>query len=243
MDNYKFAADWVHKEANGDALRVLDYGCGTGQILRHLRNCGQDAWGCDAFYEGGDHSSEIPPDLRPYIRRMVGDTIPYEDASFDVVLSNQVLEHVPDMEAALTEIARVLKVAGLSFHMFPDSGVWREGHCGIPFLHWFPKNTKTRVYYAAALRSMGLGYFTQGKTILGWSRDFCEWLDRWVYYRSICEIHERFDRIIGRTRHAEEDLLHARLAGRLDVVPKALQRLIVRKLAGVVLVSRKGSHA
>ena len=241
MDNYKFASEWVRKQANGDALRVLDYGCGAGVIVGHLRNCGQDAWGCDVFYEGGDYSSQIPLDLRPYIRRMVGDAIPYEDASFDVVLSNQVFEHVPDMETALDEIARVLKVDGLSFHMFPDSGVWREGHCGIPFLHWFPKNSKARIYYAAALRSMGLGHFTKGKTIIGWSRDFCEWLDRWTYYRPLSEIHERFGRIIGSTRHAEEDLLHARFAGRFDVIPTALQRLIVRKMAGLVLVSRKAA--
>jgi len=76
-----------------------------------LREQELDAWGCDVFYEGGDSSSQIPVELRPYIRRMAGDANPYDDVSFDVVLSNQVFEHVPDMEAALIEIARVLKPA------------------------------------------------------------------------------------------------------------------------------------
>ena len=239
MNNYEFCADWVHKHAAGRPLRVLDYGCGSGQIVRLLREHGLDAWGCDVFYEGGDYSPQIPMELQPYIHRMLGNAIPHSDASFDVVLSNQVFEHVPDMEAALIEIGRVLKADGIAFNLFPDRGVWREGHCGIPFLHWFPKKTNARIYYTALLRSLGLGYFTKGKTIMGWSRDFCTWLDRWTYYRSLAEIHAHFGRIIGQTRHAEEDLLHARFDGRLDGLPRSLQRLIVRKMAGLVLVSVK----
>jgi len=89
------------------------------------------------------------------------------------------------------------------------------------------------------MRSLGLGHFTQGKTIMGWSRNFCVWLDRWTYYRTSAEIHERFGRIIGQTQHAEEDLLHARFDGRFDAIPRNLQRFIVRKMAGLVLVSVK----
>jgi len=237
MNNYEFAADWVHRHAAGRPIRALDYGCGAGQTVRLLRERQLDAWGCDVYYEGGDSSPQIPDELRPYIRRMAGNIIPYEHASFDVVLSNQVFEHVPDLEAALSEIARVLKPGGVSLNLFPDRGVWREGHCGIPFLHWFPKNTKPRIYYAALLRSLGLGHFTQGKTVMGWSRDFCAWLDRWTYYRKSGEIDACFDRTIGPTRHAEEDLLHARFAGRFDAVPRSLQRFIVRKMAGLVLFS------
>lgn len=241
MDNYQFAADWAQRHRTGPATRVLDYGCGAGQIVRLLREQGLDAWGCDVYYEGGDSSSLVPVDLRSFVRRMAGDAIPYDDASFDIVLSNQVFEHVPDIEAALVEIARVLKPGGVSLNLFPDRGVWREGHCGVPFLHWFPKNTKPRIYYAALLRSLGLGHFTRGKTIMGLSRDFCVWLDRWTYYRSLTEIHEHFGRAIGHTRHAEEDLLHARFDGRFDVMPRSLQRFIVRKMAGLVLVSVKGA--
>jgi SAM-dependent methyltransferase len=241
MDNYQFAANWVRKHAPNRSARVLDYGCGAGQIVRLLRAQGLDASGCDVFYEGGDYSSEIPAELQPFIRRMAGGTIPYDDMSFDVVLSNQVFEHVPDMEGALVEIARVLKPSAVSLNLFPDRGVWREGHVGIPFLHWFPKNSKPRIYYAALLRTLGLGYFKQGKTIMGWSRDACVWLDNWTYYRSLAEVHEHFGRTIGQTRHAEEVLLDARLDGRLEMIPKWLQRFIVRKMAGNVLVSVKAA--
>jgi len=171
---------------------------------------------------------------------MAGDVIPFDSGAFDLVLSNQVFEHVPDMEVAVHEIARVLRPGGIALNVFPDRGVWREGHCGIPFLHWFPKHSRVRLYYAATLRALGMGYFKKDLSVMRWSRDFCEWLDKWTYYRSRREILERFNRLIGTTAHAEEDWLRARFDGKLDALPVALQRLIVRKVAGVVLVSTCG---
>jgi len=242
VNNYEFVAEWVGRQCATRQARVLDYGCGAGQVVELLRARGIDGWGCDVFYEGGDSSPLIRPELTQYIRRMANTTIPYEESSFDIVLSNQVFEHVPDMEAALVEIARVLKPGGVALNLFPDRGVWREGHSGIPFLHWFPKGTRARVYYAATLRTLGLGHFKADKTIMGWSRGFCEWLDQWTYYRPLAEIRECFGRVIGKTTHAEEQQLHARFDGRFDTLPTALQRLIVRKMAGLVLVSVKGAH-
>ncbi len=239
MNTYGFVVDWVVRQLAGRQGRVLDYGCGAGQIVQLLRTRDVDAWGCDVFYGGGDYSSQIPAGLQPFIRRMQGTAIPYEDSGFDIVLSNQVFEHVPNMEAALHEIARVLKPVGIALNVFPDCGIWREGHCGIPFLHWFPKGTTPRIYYAACMRALGLGLCTEGKTIMSWSRNFCDWLDKWTYYRSLAEIHEHFNRIIGKTAHAEEEWLHARFSGRFDILPTTLQRLIVRKMGGLALVSVK----
>jgi hypothetical protein len=127
--------------------------------------------------------------------------------------------------------------------VFPDRGVWREGHCGVPFLHWFPKSSRPRVYYAALMRSLGAGAHKQGKTVLQWSRDVCTWLDRWTYYRSSQEIHATFARYFAATGHVEQLWFDARLAGRGRGVPTTLQRLIVRKLAGMVLVSTQPRHA
>lgn len=237
MDNYEFVAQWVKGRLGGRSGRVLDYGCGAGQIVGLMRARGVDAWGCDVFYGGGDYSTQIPAAVRPFIKRIEGAAIPFAEAEFDIVVSNQVFEHVPDMESVLQEIARVLKPGGFALNLFPDNRGWREGHCGIPFLHWFPKGTKLRVYYAALLRAAGLGYFKEGRTIMGWSRNFCDWLDKWTFYRSHEEILERFSRVIGETKHADEEWLRARLGSRCDVIPGFLQRFIVRKLGCMTLVS------
>ncbi|MFO1468925.1 MAG: class I SAM-dependent methyltransferase [Steroidobacteraceae bacterium] len=183
MTNYEFCAWWVERQRPGADAQVLDYGCGAGQIVTLLRARGIDARGCDVFYEGGDYSAQVQVELLgAAIRRMGEDgTIPFPDASFDLIVNNQVMEHVLDLDRVLSEIARVLKPGGRVLSLFPDRGVWREGHCGIPFLHWFPKRSRPPgSQYAAVLRAAGLGNHKQGKSILHMGEDFCIWLDRWT---------------------------------------------------------------
>lgn len=237
MDNYEFVAQWV--ESRRPHGPILDYGCGAGQIVGLLRARGISAFGCDVFYGGGDCSSRLPEAVRPFIKRIENGVIPFPDKTFSFVVSNQVFEHVPDMEAALREIARVLTPGGLALNLFPDRSVWREGHCGIPFLHRFPKHSSARVYYAAAFRALGFGYHKGTKSIMQWSREFCAWLDDWTYYRSYATILESFSRIIGSTHRAEDEWFRARLGRGAAVLPRPLQRFVTRKLAGLELVSAK----
>ena len=227
MDTYDFVTEWA---AAKRPTRVLDYGCGAGQIVKRLRARGIDAVGCEVFYDGGDYSKNVPQDLWPFIRRMEGDRIPFEDKSFDLVLSNQVFEHVPDMDIALAEIARVLKPAGVAVNVFPDAGVWQEGHCLVPFAHWFRKRSKVRFYYVLAFRLLGFGSYKKGKTRIAWARHKCDWLDKWTYYRPLPYIVERFNKFIGQTHMEDEKWFSARFGGKFDFLPLPLQRFIVRKI-------------
>ena len=243
MDIYSFCVQWAVDHAHGRPIRVLDYGCGAGTIVTALRGRGIDAFGCDVYYDGGDYSSAVDPAvLGTTIRRMERGTIPFDASSFDAVINNQVLEHVEDLDAVLAEIARVLRPGGTVFSLFPDAGVWREGHCGIPFLHWFPKGSALRVYYAAALHQCGLGYHRENKTAMQWSRDFCHWLDQWTHYRSARQINASFQAQFCALRPLEEKFLRDRLGARaylLRPFPLGLQRLIVRKLGGLMFEARK----
>ncbi len=243
MNNYEFCANWVLDNEHGENPRVLDYGCGAAETVQELRRRDVDAFGCDVFYEGGDYSRSIPPDfLGDIVRRMEGDKIPFDSESFDFVCSNQVMEHVDDLESVLAEVQRVLKPGGLFLSLFPDKGVWREGHCGIPFLHWFPKGSRSRVYYAAAVRTVGFGYHKGEKGVMRWSQEFCEWLDEWTHYRTRQEIDSTYHKFFCEIWHIEEYWLQRRLAGREKItawLPPSTQRLMVRKLAGLVFVARK----
>lgn len=227
MDNYEFCADFAARHGK----RVLDYGCGSGRIVELLLKRNVDAYGCDVFYEGGDYSPHVRPTLASRIKRMEGDRIPFPDSFFDAVTHNQVFEHVPDIHLAASEIARVLKPGGLMLGLFPDRSVWREGHCGVPFLHWFPKGSAARVYYALAFRTLGFGYHHGNKTRLQWSQEFCAWLDAWTYYRSYREIREAFSRHFGQPTHIEPQWLDARLRVPL---PDTIKTAIVHRLAGLV---------
>jgi SAM-dependent methyltransferase len=243
MDNYEFCARWVLERARGKSLRVLDYGCGAGEIVKELRRRGVEAFGCEVFYEGGDYSKSLAPELPGgVVVRMEGNTIPFDGASFDLVVNNQVMEHVENLDGALAEISRVLRPGGAVLSLFPDGGVWREGHCGIPFLHWFPKRSRLRVHYAAACRAAGLGYHKGDKSVMRWSRDFCDWLDNWTHYRTRREIDAAYDKHFRDVRHIEDYWLQSRLTGlkkAAALLPAPAQRLLVRKLAGLIFVAHK----
>ena len=64
-----------------------------------------------------------PPGDRSYRVVAVGERLPFRDAQFDGVFSINVLEHVTDLEAVLSESARVLEDGGLWLAITPN-GNW-----------------------------------------------------------------------------------------------------------------------
>jgi SAM-dependent methyltransferase len=239
VNNYEFCAQFAQKAANGRAgFKVLDYGCGAGQIIGLMRAAGLEAAGCEAFYEGDDCSSRTPQNLRPYISRMQGDRAPFDDASFDLVINNQVLEHVKDLDIVVQEIGRILRPGGICLSLFPDDSVWREGHCGIPFLHWFPKRTTPRIYYAFVLSSLIFRYHKGARSPLQWSRDVCRWLDDWCYYRPYGDISATFAKHLSPPAHIEPEWFVARRS-QARFIPAALRQMVAHKMAGMVFVTKK----
>ena len=93
-----------------------------------------------------------------------------------------------------------------------------------------------------AMRMLGFGYFTESRSVRQWSESFCTWLDDWTHYRSRAELDYRFARHFGPPRAREDHWLARRLAGRhlpLVLMPRALRRLLVRKLACLVFEVEK----
>jgi hypothetical protein len=77
---------------------------------------------------------------------------------------------------------------------------------------------------------------------MGWSQDFCEWLDKWTCYRTQQEIDTSYNKYFCDTRHIEDDWLQKRLGNKKSLVswlPSSVQQLVVKKLAGIVFVSKK----
>jgi SAM-dependent methyltransferase len=98
--------------------RILEVGAGTGQQALALS---QRGFSVEAI--------EIP-DSNYATTRVFGITdydgrhIPFPDASFDIVFSSNVLEHVPDLVQMHAEIRRVLKPGGHAVHVLPTHA-WR----------------------------------------------------------------------------------------------------------------------
>jgi SAM-dependent methyltransferase len=243
MDNYEYCADYAERLAAGRAIRVLDYGCGAGQIVAALCRRSIDAFGCDIFYDGGSYESNVPAELRTSrILKMQDDAIPFPSEHFDLVINNQVLEHVPDLRGVVREMARVLKPGGIVLSLFPDKSIWFEGHCGLPFLHRLPPNSSFAVAYAFACRCAGLGYFTEGKSRFRWAVDFCDWLSKWTYYRSRTEIETCFGQVFEPPQFLEPDWIRRRFGNRIHFLahlPDAMLRFVAHKRAGLVFQCRK----
>ncbi len=88
--------------------RVLEVGCGTGLILERIARVAERA-------EGIDLSPGMLEQARQRglsVREGSATELPFPDASFDLVYSYKVLAHVPDIEKALTEMARVTRPGG-----------------------------------------------------------------------------------------------------------------------------------
>ena len=96
--------------------RVLELGGGTGYQAKILSDWGNEVTSLDV---------EVP-DADPYypVEQFDGETLPFPDATFDVVFSSNVLEHVRDVPALLAEASRVLRPSGVMIHVLP-SPTWR----------------------------------------------------------------------------------------------------------------------
>lgn len=120
--------------------RLLEIGSGFGVSLAiMLKRFGVDAYGIEPATEGFDASNgcarEIlrANDLDPArVIDAVGESIPFPDGSFDIVYSNNVLEHTADPAKVLSEAARVLRPGGMLFVEVPNYLSYYEGHYLVP---------------------------------------------------------------------------------------------------------------
>lgn len=233
-------------------IKVLDYGCGAGQIVVNALDRGLDAYGVDLFYEGGN-SREAAKKTGHWDTRIFdlrdGGAIPMADGSFDVVFANQVFEHIDDFTVPLAEIHRVLKPGGIFINIFPSKLVWREGHIGIPFAHWMPRN-RLRHWYTLGLRSLGAGYNKRKGGPRKWTESRLKWLDDWTFYKPLPVIERAFSRHFSIERYEGDYLVHRfethprlrRLAGLVRSGPmRPLMAFTSSRLAGHVFVLRKDS--
>src|SRR5579875_2990007 len=96
------------------AARILDIGCGTGSLWTTNRERIGPHWDLTLGDTSAGMIETVRQALGPAARYVVADVqqLPFEDSSFDIVLANHMLYHVPDRPAAFAEVARVLRPGG-----------------------------------------------------------------------------------------------------------------------------------
>jgi SAM-dependent methyltransferase len=98
--------------------RLLEIGAGTGRQALEFSRRGFDVAAIELA--SSDYAAHRVYPIADYDGR----TIPFGDASFDLVYSSNVLEHVPDLPNMHSEIRRVLRPGGECVHVLPTHA-WR----------------------------------------------------------------------------------------------------------------------
>jgi len=162
--------DWVDPMPRNPARVVLELGCGsgaTGALALREGKCG--AWiGIERQGVAAREAAQVLTDV------IVGDVdsldIPYREASFDLLVMGEVLEHLPDPEATLRRLAHFVKPGGEVLASTPNIGHWRivagllrgrfdyehEGIMDRTHLKWFTARSLKRAFEQAGLTQVSV---------------------------------------------------------------------------------------
>ena len=122
----------------------LDIGCGSGGIAAHIAPHVKHITGMDPepwprwknWMQANENLQFIQADV---------DTCTLAPESVDVIICNQVYEHVPDPQALIRLIHTLLKPGGIVYFAGPNLIFPIEPHVFWPFVHWIPRKWATQL--------------------------------------------------------------------------------------------------
>jgi len=126
-----------------EEVKILEIGSGRGGLLNYLYHQGYDVKGVDINCSRVEESKRLYGNLPLTV--VDSEVLPFADNSFDVVMSFDVFEHIPDSNNHLQEVKRVLKDQGVYLLQTPNKFTnvvfetirwksltkWRQQHCSL----------------------------------------------------------------------------------------------------------------
>lgn len=154
---------------------VLDVGCGNGAITNALRS--------SHWIVGGDRSWNALRQVQARLVQLSADVLPFRDRSFDMVMSHQLLEHLPDaiFRQAVPELMRVTKQ--YLFISVPHRDRIAEyraccNECGCKYNVWGHLRTFNNI---ADLRRLFPEFRLRVHAFCGPENEYMSRLGRWIY--------------------------------------------------------------
>lgn len=170
-----YVREVLQKYAPGFELsgaRVLDVGCGDAGVIIALAENGAGACGTElnerslqrAQVRAAEHGVTIQ------LCAAAAEALPFVDASQDIVILDNVLEHVNDQMRTLSEIRRVLRPHGLLYMVTPKPlalySLWNDPHYDLAGLVLLPR--ALQVWYFERVRGAGKGTYDVGSIPTRW---------------------------------------------------------------------------
>lgn len=151
--------------------RLLEVGCGSGGISHYFASHPSIEFEVDAVDVADSRS--ITDGY--HFQKVAGTELPFDDGTFDVVISNHVIEHVGEHEDQLhhlRELSRVLRPEGICYLAVPNRWMIVEPHYRLAFLSWLPVSMRSTYlkwrgrgeFYDCVPLEMGLLEEMLGKT-------------------------------------------------------------------------------
>jgi SAM-dependent methyltransferase len=161
--------EMVREHVPLESARILDIGCGIGTYVKRFRQYSDEVYGVDVEPERVAKASETLPNIQ--LAR--GEKLPFPDDWFDLVFSNEVIEHVDDDRQTIREAVRVTKPGGYVV-IFAPNRLWpfethgayfgkRYVFGNIPLINWLPDPLRhrfaphVRVYTEKGIRRLFRG--------------------------------------------------------------------------------------
>lgn len=125
------------------SLRILEIGAGSGGIAHYFGT--HRLLRCEVDAVDVQDVRQVSDGYRFHV--VDGVDLPFDDGTFDVVISNHVIEHVGRSQSQvrhLAELRRVLAPAGCGYLAVPNRWMITEPHYRLAFLSWLPRPLRSR---------------------------------------------------------------------------------------------------
>jgi len=118
---YELVQEYIGDVTN---QRVLEVACGRGGFVRQLTRAGARVIGCDfsAAALNAAHTKLLAPGMKSTSALVQGDAqkLPFQNETFDIVISCETIEHLPQVQNAICEMHRVTRRGGKLFLTTPN---------------------------------------------------------------------------------------------------------------------------